>query len=54
MLSALFTPDSPLCVLTSFSMYRMLPSLAWSTAWFVGTNTVRGPRPRRGGADPQF
>lgn len=48
------TPSSRLCVLTSFSMYRMLPSLARSTASFVGTKTVRGPGPRRGGGDPQF
>lgn len=32
----------------------MLPSLAWSTAWLVGMNTVRGPGPRSGGGDPQF
>lgn len=41
-------------LLTSFSMYRMLPSRARSTAWLVGTNTVRGPGPRSGGGAPQF
>lgn len=44
----------PPSFLTSFSMYRMLPSLARSTASLVGMNTVSGPGPRRGRGAPQF
>lgn len=39
---------------TSVSMYRMLPSRARSTAWLVGTNTVKGPGACRGGGETQF
>ena len=41
-------------LLTSVSMYMILPSLNLSIAWLVGTNTVRGPGPLSGKGAPQF